>query len=308
MYGHIFLLGCLSLLVSAVLGNPECPNTIAFYNPNLRTMCSNSTWFILPVPKADAESLVKLSGYSLITPDFSDKTLFPTGFPAGAHPVVVSSGYNNDIRMFFLGITALSSAAIYVPYTDRLKDGKTPFNYPVQNFIAGVNGQTIMGLVPALVGSAVGTNIFVAQFAPTDDAYAPIDNSPNEFSTRVQQVIVPEPLSGPGIVPEAYDFDFVSTKNPLYTDHTFHALLNQPLILTNDFCQRNTYYFNETFTNPTMRSGNVTLFGPTSGAAPKVLAKKYIKQGGFSASAELVGYNPEECKVASSRVDPYALQ
>ncbi|KAL8631424.1 hypothetical protein Q9189_002846 [Teloschistes chrysophthalmus] len=293
MYGHIFLLGCLSLLVSAVLGNPECPNTIAFYNPNLRTMCSNS---------------IKLSGYSLITPDFSDKTLFPTGFPAGAHPVVVSSGYNNDIRMFFLGITALSSAAIYVPYTDRLKDGKTPFNYPVQNFIAGVNGQTIMGLVPALVGSAVGTNIFVAQFAPTDDAYAPIDNSPNEFSTRVQQVIVPEPLSGPGIVPEAYDFDFVSTKNPLYTDHTFHALLNQPLILTNDFCQRNTYYFNETFTNPTMRSGNVTLFGPTSGAAPKVLAKKYIKQGGFSASAELVGYNPEECKVASSRVDPYALQ
>ncbi|KAL9584226.1 MAG: hypothetical protein Q9212_002255 [Teloschistes hypoglaucus] len=219
-------------------------------------------WFILPVPKADAESLVKLSGFSLITPDFSDKTLFPRGFPPGAHPVVVSSAYNNDIRMFFL----------------------------------------------ALVGSAEGTNIFVAQFAPTNDAYAPIDSNPNEFSARVQQVIVPNPASGPGIVPEAFDFDFVSTKTPLYTDHTFHSLLNQPLILTNGLCQRNTYYFNETFTNPTMRSGNVTLFGPPAGAAPKVLAKKYIKQGGISASAELVGYNAELCKDASAKVDPMALQ
>lgn len=57
-----------------------------------------------------------------------------------------------------------------------------------------------------------------------------------------------------------------------------------------------------------MRSGNVTLFGPTAGAAPKVLAKKYIKQGGISASAELVGYNAEDCKTVSAKVDPYALQ
>ncbi|KAL8663177.1 MAG: hypothetical protein Q9202_004109 [Teloschistes flavicans] len=210
--------------------------------------------------------------------------------------------------MFFLGITALLSASIYVPYTDRLKDGKTPFNYPVQNYIGGVNGQDVMGLVPALVGSAEGTTIFVAEFAPPDDAYAPIDSSPNEFSAEVKQVIVPNPISGPGIVPEAFDFDFVSTKAPLYTDHTFHALLNQPLILTNGQCQRNTYYFNETFTNPTMRSGNVTLFGPTAGSAPQVLAAKYIKQGGMSASAELVGYNAEDCKTASASIDPKALQ
>ena len=35
----------------------------------------------------------------------------------------------NDIRMANLQIAALKSAAIYIPYTDRLKDGKTAFNY-----------------------------------------------------------------------------------------------------------------------------------------------------------------------------------
>ncbi|KAL8688400.1 MAG: hypothetical protein Q9218_005679 [Villophora microphyllina] len=300
----ISLLGCINLLASAVLGNPQCPNTLAVYNPNLRTMCSNETWFILPVAKASVASLVK--PYTLITPPFSDKTLFPQGFPAGAHPVLVSSGYSNDIRMFFLGITALNTGAIIIPYTDRLKDSKTPFNYNVQTYIGGVDGQNVMGLVPALVGSAEGNNCFVAEFAPDSDAYAPI--APGEFSAEIKQVIVPNPLSGPGIVPEAFDLDFVTATSPLYTEHTFHALINQPLILTNTQCQRNNYYFNETFTEPTMRSGNVTLFGPTAGSAPAALAGKYIKQGGYSASAELVAYNAEDCAVAAKNTDPKALQ
>ena len=88
--------------------------------------------------------------YPLITPPFSDKSLFPKGFPAGAHPVVVNTGYQNDIRMFSLQIQALLSGAIYIPYTDRLKDGKTPFNYAIQNYIGGVNGQDISAYVPSM--------------------------------------------------------------------------------------------------------------------------------------------------------------
>lgn len=65
------------------------------------------------------------------------------------HPVVVSTGLNNDIRMTLLQIKeALFSGSIYVPYTDRLNDGKTPFNYAVRNYIGGLNGEDVRGLVP----------------------------------------------------------------------------------------------------------------------------------------------------------------
>lgn len=93
--------------------------------------------------------------YPLITPPFSDKTLFPTGFPANTHPVYVSIGYQNDIRMESLQIPALLSASIYVPYTDRLRDGKTPFNYAVQNYIGGVDGKDLEAGVPGMLPSSL---------------------------------------------------------------------------------------------------------------------------------------------------------
>ncbi|KAL8960293.1 MAG: hypothetical protein Q9193_002981, partial [Seirophora villosa] len=106
------------------------------------------TWFILPVPRAAVQSVVP---YPLVTPDFSDKSLFPNGFPANSHPVVVSIGYQNDIRMVDLQIQALLGGSIYVPYTDRLRDGRTPFNYAVQNYIGGVAGNDLQADVEALV-------------------------------------------------------------------------------------------------------------------------------------------------------------
>ncbi|KAL8730117.1 MAG: hypothetical protein Q9166_004316 [cf. Caloplaca sp. 2 TL-2023] len=294
-----------SLFASLALAYPACPNTLAFYNPNLRTTCYNATWFILPVPKASVQSIVK---YPLLTPPFADKSLFPTGFPANTHPVLVATGFQNDIRMANLQIPFLLGGNIYVPYTDRLKDGKTPFNYAVQNYIGGVDGKDVQGLVPSLVGTLEGTTIFVASFAPNNDAYAPIASNPNEFTAQVKQVIIPNPISGPSVKPEAFDFDFITAKSPLYTARTFHAMINQPQTLNNLLCQRNPYYFNETFAEPKLRSGNVTLYGPTAGAAPSALAGRYIKQGGYSASGEMVGYNPETCENAAARADPKAFQ
>ncbi|KAL8834864.1 MAG: hypothetical protein Q9170_003564 [Blastenia crenularia] len=304
MHLQLVILGFVSLFAALVDSNPACPNTLAVYNPNLRTACYNATWFIVPVSKSSVQSVVP---HPLLTPPFSDKTLFPKGFPANAFPVFVATGYQNDIRMSALQIPALMAGSIYVPYTDRLKDGKTPFNYPVQNYIGGVNGQDVGGVVPSLVGTAEGTNIFVARFAPDNDAYAPIASNPNEFSAEVKQVIVPNPVSGPSVTPEAFDFDFITAKSPLYTAHTFHAVINQPVILTNLMCQRNTYYFNETFAKPVFRSGNVTLFGPTAGAVPSALAGRYTVQGGYSASGEIVGYNAESCASAAANLDPKAL-
>lgn len=160
----------------------------------------------------------------------------------------------------------------------------------------------------ALVGTAEGTNIFVADITPKNDAYAPIASNPNEFSTEVKQVIVPNPISGPSVEPEAFDLDFITARTPLYTSHTFHALVNQPDILTNLLCQRNTYYFNNTFTAPALRSGNVTVVPPIAGGAPKQLAGVYTKEGGYSASAEMIGYNAETCASAARNVDPESLQ
>jgi len=85
-----------------------------------------TAWFVLPIATTSVQSVVP---YPLLTPPYSDTTLFPKGFPPNAHPVLVSSGYDNDIRMASLQIPALKSASIYVPYTDRLGDGKTAFNY-----------------------------------------------------------------------------------------------------------------------------------------------------------------------------------
>lgn len=139
--------------------------------------------------------------------------------------------------MISLQIQSLLGANINVPYVDRLKDGKTPFNYPIQNFIGGVNGKDIATVVPALVGIAEGTNIFVAAFTPNNDAYASLASNPNEFEAQVRQVIFPNPLSGPGLEPAAIDLDFIKATAPNYMAKTFHALANQPQTLTSGLCQ-----------------------------------------------------------------------
>lgn len=81
------------------------------------------------------------------------------------HPVVVSTGLQNDIRMTLLQIKeALFSGSIYVPYTDRLNDGKTPFNYAVRNYIGGLNGEDVRGLIPgkaSLTSPVAGRGLLV---------------------------------------------------------------------------------------------------------------------------------------------------
>ena len=158
------------------------------------------------------------------------------------------------------------------------------------------------------MGSAEGTSLEIAQITPGNDAYAPLASNPNEFSTEVKQIIVPNPVSGPAVEPEVFDLDFITARSPLYTAHTFHQMANQPLILNNGLCGRNTIYFNETFSAPALRSGNATVYGPLAGAAPSQLAGVYTKAGGYSASGVLVGYNAETCDVAAAKTDPKAYQ
>lgn len=156
----------------------------------------------------------------------------------------------------------------------------------------------------ALVGSLWGTTISVASFVPDDGPYEETSASPLEYIAQIKDVIVPNPVSGPGVMEEAVDTDFftISESDSEFTPHTFHEFISQPLILTNGLCQRNTIYFNQTFTDAVFRNGTVTLYEP-GGAFPGV----YGGVQGYSASGETVGYNAETCSSAAANTDPNAL-
>ena len=160
MHRHIYLL---VLCLIAAITNAQCPNTLAVYNPSLRTACTNASksmlecivrllltipaYFIVPVNTATVQTAV--APYKLLPLPTSDATLFPNGFPAGQFPVIVSSGLESDIRMSSLQLmSSLLQGSVRVPYVDRLGDGKTPFQFSVEQYIGGVNGQDVSGLVP----------------------------------------------------------------------------------------------------------------------------------------------------------------
>ncbi|MCJ1355447.1 MAG: hypothetical protein MMC33_005439 [Icmadophila ericetorum] len=314
-----------SLLLSLALALPQGPNTLYVNNPNLRTESYNATYFILAVADTILESLIP---YPLI-PVPRDTSIFVTPFPAGYHPVIVSSGYMNDIRMSIFQIASLVGAQIAVPYVDRLENGETSFLYPLINYIGGANGEDLMSLVPcklrsprsplgknskrlirheiiAIVGTFEGVYISPASLTPNTAAYVAI--TPTEFTVEVKTVIVPNFISGPSVVYEDIDLDFMSDPSPntVYTAHTFHALINQALVLNNGMCQCNTYFFNQTFTDPLFRVGTVTIGAPPVGTTG--LAGVYSDVPGYSASSVLVGFNAQDCADAAAAVDKSALQ
>lgn len=118
----------------------------------------------------------------------------------------------------------------------------------------------------------------------------------------------PLPLGlGPSIAPAVYGMTFsnVDASLALYTAHTFHATINQPIILPTGLCLRNTQYFNETESDPHMTNGNVTLYSPP---LVRGLGGVYVGTGGYSAADQMVGYFPESCASATFNLDPSSLQ
>lgn len=102
-------------------------------------------FFLVPIPVATAQEIA--GQYKLLSLPTDDKTLFPQGFPEGMHPVLVAGGYESDVRINNLEIDALIAGFTYIPFVDRLGDGKTPFLSPIlvalnapppDNFLGGV--------------------------------------------------------------------------------------------------------------------------------------------------------------------------
>lgn len=112
--------------------------------------CQTDEWkayFIVPVDTAKVAAAV--FPYKLLSPPTSNKALFPYGFPTGKFPVLVTVGLQSDIRMNLLQlIQNLYQGSVYVPYVDRLNDGKTPFRFNVKSFLGGVNNNDVNSVVP----------------------------------------------------------------------------------------------------------------------------------------------------------------
>ena len=156
-------------------------------------------------------------------------------------------------------------------------------------------------LLLAVVSTLGGLPVYVASFVPSSGPYEEISTPPPEYVAQVKDVIVPNPISGPIVIEEAIDTDFFTTATSIYTAHTFHEFISQPLIVTNGMCLRNEVYFNQTFTKPVFRNGTVILYSP-GGAFVGV----YSSAQGYSASGENVAYTEQSCSSAAAMTDPKA--
>ncbi|KAL4945605.1 hypothetical protein BDV06DRAFT_219142 [Aspergillus oleicola] len=296
----------LASLASAQAG----PNTLAQYNPAKRTMSVNATFCILPISKEAAKSI------SHYDPLDVPSEILPS-FPADKHPLIIQASYDNDIRMTALDlvplqIPALMGGSVQVPYVDVLKDGKTPFNAPINTYSGGIDGQDLQALVPSIaagVSPFEGTTTFPASFAPDTEAVQALDGT-ELFSVEVKPYLLPNTLSGPGVYAEAFDilYSLIDEEESPYTQHTFHNLVNHPTLLNNGRCQRNTLYFNQTFTNPKMAVGNVTLYHQILDTPPAEVEGEYTDVYCYQANAVQVGELGESCEDAAGNLDEGVLQ
>lgn len=233
------------------------------------------------------------------------------------HPVIGLITYSADIRMSALQIDGpLINGGAQVPYVG--KDGSSaPLQVALSNYIAGENGPLPNGLVPAVASPLLfaGNPIRLGQFLPEDAAY--MSDAAGTLTAECKWALVPNPISGPGVYPEVVDLLFKSASTSKYTPKTFKALINQPIILPSGMCQRNAYYFNNATALPSLRNGQVT-FGPGSDGVSATQSKLmqaspdgsgvYTNVDGYSACAQNVGNNPENCDQASANTDPNTLK
>ncbi|KAH7327436.1 hypothetical protein BKA65DRAFT_597965 [Rhexocercosporidium sp. MPI-PUGE-AT-0058] len=127
-----------------------------------------------------------------------------------------------------------------------------------------INNPNVRNQAPS--GTWFSVPVYTHHFSQTAFPRANIalysDISPGQYSAQGKLIIAPNTLSGPGVIESIYDLDFTTTKSPPYTEHTFHSVINQLVILNSGMCLRNTIYFNEIFSDPELRIGTITFYSP----------------------------------------------
>lgn len=268
-------------------------------------------WFIVPVPKEkvlkalDQAFVDNALSKRLTLLDLPDELNTPEFSNEDMHPVLTTHGLGADIRMSALQINGpLLDASAMIPFISY-NGAKTPLIAPLNGYIGGEDETTLdalrlAGVVPALVSTLVGgVDLRLGDFLPPNAAYQADGSS--GFSANSKWTVLPNPISGPGVYPEAIDTAFRNTSDPRYSFDFWSGVVNQPLILKGAMtgqCQQNSYFFNESTADVQYRAGDVTL-GPAAsgvGLTEGVLQGKYVSVHGFSACAQTVGYTAQKCE------------
>lgn len=236
-------------------------------------------WFLVPVPK---EKALKALDQAFIDNGLSKRLtlldlpaeLNTTEYVSGnMHPVLTTHGYDADIRLSALQIDGpLLASSAMIPFMSYNK-AKTPLLAPLNGYIGGTNENTLdalglAGLLPALVSTLVGgIELRLGNFLPPNAAYQ--SDSNGGFFANSKWVVAPNPVTGPGVYPEAVDTAFKNTSDPRYSFDFWNSVVNQPVILKGVMtgqCQQNSFLFNESTAAVQFRAGNVTLGPAASGA------------------------------------------
>lgn len=227
--------------------------------------------------------------------------------------MLVNSAFCNDIRQENLKIDGpLLAANNMVPFVG-INGRSTPLSVPLATHIAGVNSNFLAGGIPAQAATLFGINTRVGAFLPNNAAYRAVGDG--TYSANTKQVVLPNPITGPGTYPEATDFRFSSVAPGKYSLEQWKSVINLPYVLNSVLfgkCQRNTYFFNDSAADVEFRAGRVDL-GPAAGfnTLTGVLVGNYggVQQmQGISACAQLVGFDRlvaqgEDCEVAAGKVE-----
>jgi hypothetical protein len=289
-------------------------------------------WFIVPVPKDDVQQAVdETTSLTNVLGVLTGKLrLLPVpkeyNITEGYHPILVSSGYMDDIRQDVLALNKpLLGSSLVVPWVGR-PGSETPFSRPIVAYLAGEGngGEALLyAAVPALVATILGGLLSKpGYFIPNNEAYQQRGTLPDGrqiYSRSTKWASVPNPASGPGVYPEAFDLLFAQELKPRYSIELFRKAINLPYLLNAPLsgrCERNTYFFNNATADVQYRSGNVTLGRAASAnglIAPLLKTTpngNFIDVHGFSACAQVVGYNTlagEDCEEAAEEVHRMAF-
>ena len=98
------------------------PNPIAAQYPNLTTGTINGTVAVLPIPFAQARSIIP-SKYPILTKQYESFLDQVPVFPKGLYPALLQQELDHDISNAGISIPDFTRAGISFPFVDRLNDG-----------------------------------------------------------------------------------------------------------------------------------------------------------------------------------------
>lgn len=194
--------------------------------------------FIIPVDVPIVRSLVPES-YDLLPID--DKLL--PDFPLGKFPLVVRGGVDFNITST-RGLLVFAIAGIYVPFVDRLRDGRTPFIYNPYVFQDNPIALMATTIVTGVAGSLASIN------PPRRSNAASFEEGSGNLGFQARA------LTGRGKI----DFKFVKTDSAPWSKESYLAISHLPIFgRLNPLCHKHIEYAPEDYS---FVEGTVTLGAP----------------------------------------------